>query len=399
MSKIQQSIIAHILLKNDYEKQNEIISQLIPDFFDGKNKEVFEKLKEKINRGVAVDPISFWNNDLDYITQCMTCSGMINSIKGAFLELKEEYKQREIKKLTEIKNPADIKIKLREIEEKSELLDPQELPSLGEILAETILSQSENPIDLNKMAKTGFIEFDEFYRGFMPGKLITIGGYSSVGKSTLIFSLIKNLGFDYKILIFNLEMETADLNSRLLAGLSGVPFEYTWCLGDTKTQENIDKYGLREKLNKGLTLIDELKVVSSDKDFRLEQILNRIRKEAKKGLDFVLIDYLQLITARDPKMQRYLQVAEITRELKIIAKELKITVVILAQLGRSSLSKDEPELNDLRESGSIEQDSDDVFLIFKKENNDRYLKLAKNRMFGKFGIAKLNYNVKTQAYE
>src|SRR6056297_1578064 len=134
MSKIQKSLIANILLQKDFEKKNEIISQLFPDFFDDKNKEIFKRLQEKIKEGVAIDPLGVWDEDYEYITECMTYSGMINSLKGAFLELKNEYEKKELKEVGQLKDPIKIKSKLVEIEEKSELLDPQEIPTLYEVL-------------------------------------------------------------------------------------------------------------------------------------------------------------------------------------------------------------------------------------------------------------------------
>jgi replicative DNA helicase len=187
------------------------------------------------------------------------------------------------------------------------------------------------------------------------------------------------------------------MSARILSSLSGVPFLYCASLGNAKIQENIHKYDLSKKLSFGLSLVEKLNLRMIDNQFNIAQISNSIRKEVKENnLKFVLIDYLQLITTNSIK-QRHLEIGEITRELKLLAKELKITIIILAQLGRASLTREEPEIQDLRESGSIEMDSDLVFLIYKKQN-DRWIKLAKDRMFGKFHKAKLNYDNKTQSY-
>jgi replicative DNA helicase len=134
--------------------------------------------------------------------------------------------------------------------------------------------------------------------------------------------------------------------------------------------------------------------------FSISEILTSIRKEHKEnGLKFVFIDYVQLIKTDSKKGTRYLEIAEITRDLKLLAKELKIVIIILAQLGRGSISKDEPGLEDLKESSSIADDSDTVILLYKGKNDTKWLKLAKNRMFGKFTKARIEYNPKTQSYE
>lgn len=396
MSQIQKSIIGKIFLARNLESQKAIADQLLVDFFTDKEFEIFSKIKNKIKEGVLLDPQNTWGEE-DYIIDCIAQTSFVLTLESSFLELQKEYKERELKNISHLKSFLEIKLKLKEVEEKADLLNPTQAKTITEIIEQNIVEQANDPIDLENLPKTGFKGFDEFYEGFMPQNLITIGGYSGVGKSTFIFSLIKNLAFQHPTLIFNLEMSNSVMSARILSALSGVPFIYTCNLGNLQTQEKIDNYGFREKLNEGFVKIDNLKVKMSDNEFRLDQILTRIRNEAKNGLKFVLIDYLQLIVPFDTKLQRHLQIAQITRELKMIAKELKITIIILAQLGRGSLNKDEPELNDLRESGSIEQDSDAVFLIFKKEQQ-RKLKLAKDRMFGRFGVADLNYNKLTQSY-
>lgn len=398
MSQIQKSIIGRIFLAKNFETQKAIVDQLLVDFFTDKELEIFSKIKDKIKERVLLDPQNTWQKEENYIIDCIAQTSFVSTLESSFLELQKEYKKRELENISQLKSFLEIKLKLKEIEEKADLLNPTQAKTITEIIEQSIIEQANDPIDLDSLPKTGFKDFDEFYEGFMPQNLITVGGYSGVGKSTFIFSLIKNLAFQHPTLIFNLEMSNSVMSARILSALSGVPFIYTCNLGNIQTQEKIDNYNFREKLNKGFNKIDSLKVKMSDDEFRLDRILTRIRNEAKNGLKFVLIDYLQLIVPFDTKLQRHLQIAQITRELKMIAKELKITIIILAQLGRGSLNKDEPELNDLRESGSIEQDSDAVFLIFKKDQQ-RKLKLAKDRMFGRFGIADLNYNIKTQSYE
>lgn len=398
MSKTQKSIIGRIFLAKTFQNQKEIVDRLLPEFFNDKEKELLLKIKEKIKDKVLLDLQNTWSKEEEYITDCILQTSLVGSLESSFLELQKEYKERELKNLNTLKSINEIKDKLQEIEDKADLLNQSPAKTIAQIVEESIIEQADNPIDLENLPQTGFVDFDNIYQGFMPQNLITIGGYSGVGKSTFIFSLIKNLSFDSPTLVFNLEMSKTMMSARILSSLSGVPFFYTCNLGNLKTQENIDKYNFRENLTTGLAKIDSLKLKMSDNEFHLDKILVRIRNEAKNGLKFVLIDYLQLIVPFDTNLQRHLQIAQITRELKMIAKELKITIIILAQLGRNSLIKDEPELSDLRESGSIEQDSDSVFLIFKK-GGARNLKLAKDRMFGRYGVAELNYNKLTQSYE
>lgn len=398
MSKNQQSILGLILLQQNLESQKQILNHLTADFFEDETLEVFKLIKEKVESKTVADVQNLKYKDENQLCYYIATSSQSNTVKSALKELLEEYKKRELKKLSDLKTVVEVKNKLNEMDQNSLLVLDDKILTIQEVLSDTIIKQAENPIDLENLPKTGFKDFDDFFKGFMPQNLITIGGYSGIGKSTLIFSLIKNLSFTHPTLIFNLEMPNSIMTARILSSISGVPFIYTANLGNEQVQENIDRYGQREKLDRGVQRIEKLKLKMVDDNFDLAIILSKIRQEAKKDVKFVLIDYLQLIKPINSNKQRHLEVAEITRELKLLAKELNISIILLAQLGRASLNKNEPELSDLRESGSIEQDSDTVFLIYKKDN-ERHLKLAKDRMFGQFTTAKLNYNVKTQSYE
>lgn len=398
MSKIQQSILGLILLQQTLENQKQILNRLTEDFFEDDELEVFKLIKEKVNQKIVADiqNINYPNENI--LCNYIAISSLANTIDSNLKELLEEYKKRELAKLSTFKTIVEVKEKLKEIDKNTTLVLSDKILSIQEVLADSVVKQAENPIDLENLPKTGFADFDQIFKGFLPQNLVTVGGYSGIGKSTFIFSLIRHLAFTYPTLIFNLEMPNSIMTARILSGISGVPFIYTANLGNNEVQNNIDKYNQRQKLNTGLQKIENLKLKMVDDTFDLPLILNKIKQEAKLGVKFVLIDYLQLIKPSKPNKQRHLEVAEITRELKLTAKELNITIIILAQLGRGSLSKNEPDLSDLRESGSIEQDSDTVLLIYKKEE-DRYLKLAKDRMFGQYITAKLNYNIVTQAYE
>jgi len=282
MSQIQKSIIAIILLKRTFEEQKAILDQLIPEFFEDKNKEVFIKMKEKAEDGVLLDIQNIWGKEGDYITQCIQTTAIVSSLESAFLELQKEYTKREYSNLAHLDNPQEIKSKIAGIELNASLLSLDKSKEITDVLSSDIIEQSKNEIDLENLPKTGFLEFDEFYEGFMPQNLITVGGYSGVGKSTFIFSLIKNLAFQHPTLIFNLEMSNSMMSARILSALSGVPYIYTCNLGNNKTQGKIDKFNFRERLTKGIASLDNINLKMSDNEFRLDRILTRIRNEANR---------------------------------------------------------------------------------------------------------------------
>jgi len=393
-NEIEMSLVGYLLLSDTLEKQKSLTDLLLPEFFTDINQNIVKEIKDANSSG-RTKQIGSLNYDRDHLLTCISKTSLFYSANEMLLSLKELYLTREFKNLVNLKDLDIAKAKILDIEEKAQILDCMKPQTIQEVIVNNI---EQSTHDLENLPKTGFKDFDEEFMGFMDGQVCTIGGYSGIGKSTFIFSLVKTIARKYETLIFNLEMDNFTMSSRILSSLSGVPFPYCLSLGNPKIQEQIDKYKLRQSLNHGMEELDKLSLSMVDDQFSLSQILNSIRKKANdKKLKFVLIDYLQLISTNSNK-QRHLEIGQITRELKILAKELKITIILLAQLGRASLGRDEPEIQDLRESGSIEMDSDLVFLIFKKDK-DRWLKLAKDRMFGKFHRAKLNYNSKTQSYE
>jgi len=376
----QKTILAHLILSP--KEQQERTKQLLPEFFTGTEKQMIEAIL-KINATNQIAQTSHFTKYQDYILDLFRHSSLSWDYDGLLPLLKTEYLEREKQNIANLKSIDDVKTKILEIEEKAQILDCVKPQTISEVMGQALEQQTNNPFDLDTLPKTGFKGFDEKFMGFMKGQLCTIGGYSGIGKSTLVF---------------NLEMDNATMSARILSSISGLPFGLTINLANKTTQQKIEQSGLRDKLNKSISELDRIQLSLIDDKYRLNDIILIIRNQAKQGLEFVLIDYLQLIKTDTKNQQRHLEVGEITRELKLLAKELRITIIVLAQLGRASLNKDEPELNDLRESGSIEMDSDLVFLIYKAKNNDRILKLAKDRMFGRYHQATLDYNKETQSY-
>jgi replicative DNA helicase len=391
----QKIIIAHLILSP--KEQQERTKQLLPEFFTGTEKQMIEAIL-KINKANQIAQTSHFAKYQDYILNLYSHASLSWDYNGLLPLLKNEYIDRERQNMANLKSIDEVKAKILEIEEKAQILDCVKPQTISEVAGQALQEQTNNPFDLEGLPKTGFKGFDEKFMGFMKGQLCTIGGYSGIGKSTLIFSLVKNIAFERKTLIFNLEMDNATMSARILSSLSGVSFFQTLNLANSKVQEQLQAYNGQAKIAKGFEELEKMQLSLIDNKYRLNDIITTIRSQAKQGLEFVLIDYLQLIKTDTKNQQRHLEVGEITRELKLLAKELRITIIVLAQLGRASLNKDEPELNDLRESGSIEMDSDLVFLIYKAKNNDRILKLAKDRMFGRYHQATLDYNKQTQSY-
>jgi len=409
ITQTQKGILAQVLLAPYFEKQKQMSDKLLPDFFTEEAQTLIAEIKNSNKKGVKYDYSHTNTEGVDMrIFGMLIISQYPLSDKNDFTflldKLRAEYIERSTSELTKL-GITDINIlkqKIDDIEQKASTLDEVQLRTLSEIVMSGLEQTDQNMIDVFNLPKTGFKTVDEMFDGFLEGDLVTFGGYTSTGKSTLMFSLIKNLSKTHDTLFFSLEMTERVVAARILSGISQAPFKVTLSLARDDTQKMIDTYGYREGLNKAVTMMSDFKVRIVDNVFDLDRITSTIGKAKEKyNLKFVVIDYVQLIQTPflDNRKQRYEVLGHITKELKTLAKRLRIVIIILAQLGRSSISKEEPDLADIKESNCIVEDSDTVFLLYKdKDNGKRSLKLAKNRQWGVLGTAVPEYDFKTQSY-
>ena len=222
---------------------------------------------------------------------------------------------------------------------------------------------------------TGYIDLDEKTSGLQHSELVIIAGRPSHGKTALAINIARNAAVDHhkNILIFSLEMTVRELMIRLLASEARVDATRLK-IGRTSNDEWNRIANNFPKLKSNLYIDD-----SSDLSI-LELRAKARRFKYEYGIDMIIVDYLQLLKGLDTKYERRdLEVAYVSRSLKALAKELEIPVVACAQLNRGVEQRgkaQKPQLSDLRESGSIEQDADVVifvhrpFLIEKKDPTD-----------------------------
>ncbi len=243
---------------------------------------------------------------------------------------------------------------------------------------------------------TGFTDLDRKTGGFKSGQLIILAARPAMGKTALALNIAFNAitHHNKKVAIFTMEMEGDELLKRMLSAASEVPMDAI-LKGFGMTEDKmmrITNYGMM--LSEKKLFIDD-SGTNSPLDIRAK--LRRLKAETK-GLDLVLIDYLQLMSSQRFKDNRQQEIAEISRSLKILAKELEVPVIALSQLNRGLESRTDkrPQLADLRESGAIEQDADMVMFIYRDEyyNEDSPEKgiaeviIGKNR-HGAVGTTKL----------
>jgi replicative DNA helicase len=212
---------------------------------------------------------------------------------------------------------------------------------------------------------TGFKDLDTTLSGLQKSDLIILAARPSMGKTTLALDIARmaSVNHEKSVLIFSLEMSSQQLVDRMLSAQARVN---AWNLRTGHLSSDRDFSQLRDSLDK----LAKAKIYIDDQPgnsiVRMKALARRLK--AEKGLDLVVVDYLQLMTTSKNYDSMVNQVTEISRSLKSLAKELDVPVLALSQLNRAVESRGgKPRLSDLRDSGSIEQDADVVMFIHRDD--------------------------------
>ena len=211
---------------------------------------------------------------------------------------------------------------------------------------------------------TGFYELDEMTHGLHPGQLVILAARPAVGKSTLALDFARNAAIKHKkpVIFFSLEMGRAEIAMRMLSAEASIHLQ-NMRKGSIGDSEWAKLAAVRSQINDSPLYIDD------SPNLTLVEIRAKCRRLAQRvGLQMVVIDYLQLMTSGKKVENRQQEVSEFSRALKLLAKELGIPVIAISQLNRNSeQTKDKkPEISQLRESGSLEQDADVVILLHRE---------------------------------
>ena len=224
---------------------------------------------------------------------------------------------------------------------------------------------------------SGFVDLDRLTFGFQRGEMTILGARPSCGKTALALNFAENISLapdGGNVFIVSLEMNQAQLGFRMLTSRARVRSDRIKRAQLGKAGDEIDrlKQSFRD-LRASRVWIDDCSFQTVNTIRAKARTLHK-RLEAQGGLKIILIDYLQLITASNPKEPREQQVSLISKSLKGLAKELNVPVIVLSQLSRANVKENRtPRLSDLRESGSLEQDADVVLLLYPqhaKEDED-----------------------------
>jgi len=388
----EQSVIGSILVSNEiFDEINMIIAN--KNFYDPMHQKIFSAIEKLIYGGMLANPITLKNyfenekdelNVPDYlvkITKFSTSSRQAIEYSKLIYDL---FVKRELVKISE--NIID-KAKLNDLEHDGQSIIENFEKSLFDLAEKGSFSSSLVKFDeamrmTIEMASsaykndegivgvpTGLTDLDDRLGGMHKSDLLIIAGRPSMGKTALATNIafnaakkIQDDGRKSTIAFFSLEMSSEQLSTRILAEQSRIKSN------DIRrgriSEEQFDKFIETSKNISELPLyIDETPAIS------IAALSNRARRIKRLyGLDMVVVDYIQLMRAANFKEGRVQEISEITQGLKALAKELSVPVLALSQLSRAVEQRDDkkPQLSDLRESGSIEQDADVVMFVFRE---------------------------------
>lgn len=366
----------------------------VQDFYKGIHKDIYAVCLELFEKGEPIDLLSVANrlkdkDKLEEIGGNGYLTDLINSVPTATNVsnyAKIVQKKRTLRDLIDSSHEIE-QLGYDESEDTDLLVDKAEKrifsiaqKSLSQkfIAVKDTLEEAFERIDnLSKHKEslrgipTGFTDLDNILAGFQKSDLIILASRPSMGKSTLAVNIATNIAIAEKLPvgIFSLEMAKDQIVDRLIASVSGVDM---WRLRTGHlTSEGEDNDFSR--IQQAMGVLAETPIYIDDAALTnvLQMRAMARRLQADMGLGLLVIDYLQLMEARNPNESIVQQVSEISRSLKGLARELNVPVLAISQLSRAveQRSPQVPRLADLRESGSLEQDADVVLFIYRE---DRY---------------------------
>ena len=381
----EQAVLGSIFL--DPDKIHIASEYLTKDsFFKQSHGMLFNIMQELSDRGDPIDPVSV-KSALDSIGQFEQVGGMaflaslINAVPtSAHIEhysklVAEKSRARKvIEDLSQsISNVYDGQKDLNEIlaqtEQNLSTISNEQKKGFRTIIdvidsTQSILDERSQKVGDVTGTSTGFTDFDQITTGLHEDNLIIIAARPAMGKTAFALNIAQNVAknSDKAVAIFSLEMGAESLVERMLSAEGLIP-SYHVRTGNLSESEWRRMISAQERLAKGKIFIDDTAGI------RISEIRSKAKRLAQEngGLGLIVIDYLQLIEGRG-RENRQQEVSEISRQLKIIAKELKVPVIALSQLSRGVDQRNDkrPILSDLRESGSIEQDADIVAFLYRE---------------------------------
>lgn len=387
---VESSLLGCILIDPDaIVKVSDLIGSI--DFYDERHRLIYEACVRLYEQQTPIDIITLseelkksgdlqrvggptylteLTNTVPTATHAEQYAGIIStkSIRRRLISVSNEIAQvghDEKRSIAELVEEAESKLF-----EVSQRHVKNDIVSMEDVLAESFERLDELHKDKGTIRgiPTGYKDLDAKLAGFQRSDLIILAARPSMGKTALALNFAQNVavGSGFAVLMFSLEMSKEQLVDRLLASEAGVN---SWNLRTGNLSDSDF-----EKIGHAMGILSEAKLYIDDTPgITVSELRTKARREAhKRELGLIIVDYLQLMSGGSKfggSDNRVQEVSEISRGLKGVARELNVPVIALSQLSRSveSRSPQIPQLSDLRESGSIEQDADVVAFIYRED--------------------------------
>lgn len=383
----EQSVLGSVLI--DANCMEDVVAEINADsFYLPQHRAIFSAMMLMYSKSKAIDPViiadALVKNGLydtsggrDYLLQLAQSVPSTANIEYYIKIVKEQYYLRT---LVEISNDivdkatggeADASVILDHAEQMiynirqgKEKNGPTKISEVIVNDVYTKLSQiTGEDKDKYKGIPSGFGMLDKYLNGLNRSDLILIGARPAMGKTSFALNLAQNISMNArkKCIVFSLEMTKEQLAERLLSSQAGVESQKLKS-GELTNDEWVRLGNAAGQFNDVELYLDDTSAIT------VPEIKSRVRR--MKNVDCILIDYLGLISSATKKENRVQEVSEITRQLKMMAKDLNIPVICCAQLARGTEGRGKnhrPQLADLRESGSIEQDADIVLFLYRED--------------------------------
>ena len=392
--ELERAVLGGLMLETErYDAVSEIIE--FTDFEGQDHQNIFQSMGELVNSNKPLDPLTV-SDRLDsknlltraggknYLIDLASTSPSAANLEAYAGMIRQKSISRRLMKINSeiselIINPQG--------KDAAELLDESEtkifslndeasrtstnIQKLDELIPQSIERMNEIAKNGSSLlgASTGYKDLDSKLQGLQDGDLIIVAARPSMGKTALSMNIVENLVLNKDIpggvLVFSLEMPAESLTTRLLA--SNAKIDQQKVRSASMNQSDLKKFMESSSKLKDLPLyIDDSSMLSP---MELRARARRIARQEPNGLSLIVVDYLQLMQLPTSQENRVNQISEISRSLKMLAKELNVPVIALSQLNRAVEQRPNkrPIMADLRDSGAIEQDADVILFIYRDE--------------------------------
>ncbi len=425
----EQSLLCCLLI--DGNAVRNVVAKIPEEaFYFKKNRLVYRAMQELFNKDEPIDIITVNDymekkgiadeNTLLYLTELNT---LLPSGANYQQYSKLVYRDMVLRKViaacnTIIENAYDstdstetVRFAEKKIYELSKEMSQNELTHISKATMEVMERIEKLKKDKNAFRgiPTGFRQFDKITGGLQNSDLIILAARPSVGKTAFALNLVSNIiakkTDDPKcVAIFSLEMPARQLVQRMMCSIGGVPMDEIKT-AEIKGDGDTRLWKVTQKLSNSKVFVNDSSIITP------AEIISQCRRlgaEYNNGrVDLVVVDYLQLMTSGDKRggeANRQQEVANMSRLMKVMSRELNCPVILLSQMSRVSVQRKEKgvQLSDLRESGAIEQDADIVLFLSREIEEDRkhspiILTIAKHRN-GECGQIRLNFQGEIQTF-